>query len=380
MKYYVYVHKKSTTGEVFYVGKGKGTRAFHFHGRSAKWNAFHAKYGTVVEQLAFFDNEAEAFEYEKFTIAMLRRAGFNLTNHTDGGEGTSGLRFTPAQKSNLSDIQRQTWLRPGYRDKHREAMLKVVTMPEYRTKQSAISAARWGDPEYRARASATALRGGDKPNARAVVCIETSTVFETITAATDWLHLIGIDPVSKTSIVACCKERMHSCYGFHWHYAENPPDAAKLEWIFLDYAKGARHCHARAVACPNSNMTFPTITSASQWLNSIGIKGDHHSTISECCTFKQRHVAGYNFHYVGTPPNDEQRAWQARTRSDSLIAVKGRAVVCIETGVTFNSISTATRWLHANGHPTASTSNISSHCRRGIPKSSCGYHWRYAIM
>lgn len=45
MDFYVYVHKKKTNGEVFYVGKGSGKRAWSAFGRNSLWKRTADKYG-----------------------------------------------------------------------------------------------------------------------------------------------------------------------------------------------------------------------------------------------------------------------------------------------------------------------------------------------
>ena len=49
MDFYVYVHKKKTNGEVFYVGKGSGKRAWSAFGRNSLWKRTADKYGWLVE-------------------------------------------------------------------------------------------------------------------------------------------------------------------------------------------------------------------------------------------------------------------------------------------------------------------------------------------
>ena len=49
MDFYVYVHKKKTNGEVFYVGKGSGKRAWSAFGRNSMWKRTADKYGWLVE-------------------------------------------------------------------------------------------------------------------------------------------------------------------------------------------------------------------------------------------------------------------------------------------------------------------------------------------
>lgn len=99
--FYVYVHRRLSTGEPFYVGKGAGQRAYMFKGRNEHWNRIVSKDGgrnlTFVargldEELAFF---AEVELIEKY-----RRMGVALCNSTDGGDGCSGYKWPPNRKPN----------------------------------------------------------------------------------------------------------------------------------------------------------------------------------------------------------------------------------------------------------------------------------------
>ena len=105
MSYYVYLHKKATTGEVFYIGKGKGNRAWSRESRNKFWKAVEKKHGFIVE--IFMDNIQEwyALELEKELICKYGRRNNStgiLTNITDGGEGVSGLEHTDENKSKAS--------------------------------------------------------------------------------------------------------------------------------------------------------------------------------------------------------------------------------------------------------------------------------------
>lgn len=87
--FYTYLHRRADAGSVFYVGKGKGDRAYNRHGRGRSWNSA-AISGFTVSLLAYWPTEEEAFEHEKFLIACFRDLGAPLCNKTDGGEGSSG--------------------------------------------------------------------------------------------------------------------------------------------------------------------------------------------------------------------------------------------------------------------------------------------------
>lgn len=96
--YYVYEHWRPDKNSCFYVGKGKGVRAFEMRWRKNKGHERVVSYLTaaklkVVVKLIFSGiSEKEAFLLEKEKIAYWRSIGVKLVNGTDGGEGVSGMR------------------------------------------------------------------------------------------------------------------------------------------------------------------------------------------------------------------------------------------------------------------------------------------------
>lgn len=87
--FYVYLHRRATDNKPFYVGKGKGQRAWHFCNRNRYWNNVKEKHGVIVEVI--FDNltEEESLQVEKDTILELTYFGYPLTNLTSGGESST---------------------------------------------------------------------------------------------------------------------------------------------------------------------------------------------------------------------------------------------------------------------------------------------------
>jgi hypothetical protein len=85
--HYVYFHINLVSNEVFYVGKGKGRRAWKKTSRSEHWYNVVNKYGYRVDIIHDNLSEKRAFDWEKLYISMFGRK--NLVNHTDGGEGQS---------------------------------------------------------------------------------------------------------------------------------------------------------------------------------------------------------------------------------------------------------------------------------------------------
>ncbi|MPW17875.1 hypothetical protein GCT13_13245 [Paraburkholderia sp. CNPSo 3157] len=100
--FYVYVHRKADTGEVFYVGKGTGGRASLRTGRTEYWRRVADKHGHVVEILEYFESEKLAFKHEIALISLHRLTGVQIVNLTFGGEGASGRVHSVATKEKMS--------------------------------------------------------------------------------------------------------------------------------------------------------------------------------------------------------------------------------------------------------------------------------------
>lgn len=100
-EFYTYFHTRNDTGAIFYVGKGKGLRAYDTR-RNRYWNAVTAKHGHTVHIASKWNTEKEALEHEKFLILCFKDMGIQLTNITDGGEGWSGAIHTQEFKLFMS--------------------------------------------------------------------------------------------------------------------------------------------------------------------------------------------------------------------------------------------------------------------------------------
>lgn len=101
--FYVYEHWRLDRDECFYVGKGKGSRAYSMKNRNRHHQAICAKLNRIgsafeVRIVASALSEEEAFELECERIAFWRESGCDLTNLTNGGEGPSGLVHTQETK------------------------------------------------------------------------------------------------------------------------------------------------------------------------------------------------------------------------------------------------------------------------------------------
>jgi hypothetical protein len=100
-EFYVYAHRKATTGEIFYIGKGKDSRCKVTQRRTDHWNRIVKKHGLIIDIVFSNLSESEAFEAEVFLISEIGRLNLKtgkLINLTDGGEGISN----PSQNVLLS--------------------------------------------------------------------------------------------------------------------------------------------------------------------------------------------------------------------------------------------------------------------------------------
>ena len=92
--YYVYFHICRSTGRTFYIGKGKGKRAYETNSRSIKWKAYVSENGYDVFIYKSGLTEDDAYKLENQLIILHKEHGF-LTNIA--GVVTS---YSIAQKSN----------------------------------------------------------------------------------------------------------------------------------------------------------------------------------------------------------------------------------------------------------------------------------------
>jgi len=100
IKYYVYLHRLSETGEIFYVGKGHGKRAWEKTDRNIYWKT---KTRNSDYQVEIYKNdlaEEEAYTLEKELIAEYKTifTGGCLVNLTEGGEGRAGYSWEGKRK------------------------------------------------------------------------------------------------------------------------------------------------------------------------------------------------------------------------------------------------------------------------------------------
>ena len=79
--YYVYQHKTADTNSIFYIGKGKGKRAFTKCNRSQYWKNVVAKHGLQIDFVVKDVDEELAFLVEAECIDQNKKLGIKLIKH-----------------------------------------------------------------------------------------------------------------------------------------------------------------------------------------------------------------------------------------------------------------------------------------------------------
>lgn len=142
--FYVYKHVTLDTNEVFYVGKGKGKRAYS-KARSKFWKNIADKYGYKVLFIKKGLTEKEAFELEEKKIGNYKKRGLCRANLTDGGEGMAGYKFTEKQLGTL----RKAVNKKEHREKKAKATKKRWECVDYQKKMKRMTEKLWLDTKFR---------------------------------------------------------------------------------------------------------------------------------------------------------------------------------------------------------------------------------------
>lgn len=203
MQHYTYLHRKATTGEIFYVGKGtRPDRMKMRSGRSQRWTRIANKHGFVPEVIARWKTAEEAFAHERFLIKCFRDIGENLCNHTDGGEGAPGYKQSEQTKEKRNAKLRGQAKTSATIQRMRNAHAGKVIGQDTRQKIATTLLGRYA--------------GGLNPNAKPVVCIETNEHFACMQDAATWLQQQGHAKASFKSIHAAVSGAKKTAYGYTW--------------------------------------------------------------------------------------------------------------------------------------------------------------------
>lgn len=258
-RFYIYVHKKLTNGDVFYVGKGTGDRAKSKSGRNRWWWNIANKHGyyheIIIDNLT--SQEADKLEIEK--IRFYRENG-NICNVANGGD--SGLTGIP--------------LSIGHKEKLRNAKIGKKQNPEH-AKKSAI--AKLGKKQPRdAVEKMVAVK-------RKKVINSDGEIFSSATEAADVMSKrLGVK-ASQGNISMCCRGERGWAYGLSWSYnITSKPNPPKLE-----------SSQSKRIYCSNG-MSFDSVQDAKDWVKSWRGKANN-QTLSSCARGDLKTAYGFNWRY-----------------------------------------------------------------------------------
>lgn len=171
----------------------------------------------------------------------------------------------------------------------------------------------------------------------AVYCIELDKEFENVKLASEFTG------ANYGHIRHCCHglPQYNTAGGYHWCWAKDKASFVRR------YDKDTAQCY-----CINDGKFFETLTLAADYY------GCTSSDISSVCRGVQKTTRGLTFCY-------------AKDYSPTLKPnkTKNKLVRCVETGITYSSISEAAE------NSICSRSCISASCKTGKPTK--GYHWEY---
>lgn len=227
--YYVYLHRRKSDGQVFYVGKGKGVRAWHkgARTRSEWWHRVVDNHGYFIEIVCDGLSEQEAFDLEVKEIKKYRNLECPLVNLTDGGEGASGhvpvrgMRVYSSLGDNFTSCYAAAkWLRSNGFEKASHAAIQRCAKGRRHTCYDRA----WSYEGYPGHPSKVGIEnrgsGPIKYQSKPVVNSD-GMEFYSLNEAVRWLRDNGKPKAFKKSISMCCNGKHKKAYGYGWKYAED---------------------------------------------------------------------------------------------------------------------------------------------------------------
>lgn len=259
--FYVYAHKKKTTGEIFYIGKGRGDRYRSKSGRSNHWRNIVKKHGCKAEILGVFESESDAYNFEIYAIKSHREKGLDLCNIYPGGEGRL------AGWSHSDEIK----------EKFRQAKIGKPQSKEHAEKSRLARKGKKNSPEHIER-TAAAKR---KP----VINSDGEVFVSASHAARAMAERCSVYP-SQGNISMACRGERSEAYGFAWSYdiSRTPEKPSGIT------------ASMKRIRCSNG-MVFNSAQDAKRWVERWRGKANN-QPITECARGESRSAYGFTWEYI----------------------------------------------------------------------------------
>lgn len=220
--FYVYAHIRPDNGSIFYIGKGRKSRAWKVHGRNRHWSSVVAKHGFEVKIIDSGLSEREAFDLE---IKKISEIGIeNLCNYSLGGEGSSGYKLTEQQKAKHAaalkgrKISDETKAKIGAANtgKIRSDKSKVAMSLSHIGKKRAIESIEKQKRSmiHRAETRKNEIYGRIM---KAISC-SNGLRFNSLSEAAEWMKEKEGIATSKSAIARCASGKRKTAYGLVWAY------------------------------------------------------------------------------------------------------------------------------------------------------------------
>ena len=108
-RFYVYFHRYSSgpkSGQIFYIGKGTGTRAYSNTSRNRHWHAVNNKYGRTTE---IYKKNLSSEQASDIEIEKIKEIGLNnLCNKSTGGDsGAIGVVHSLEFRKRISEMMKR---------------------------------------------------------------------------------------------------------------------------------------------------------------------------------------------------------------------------------------------------------------------------------
>lgn len=178
-------------------------------------------------------------------------------------------------------------------------------------------------------------------NSRSVICIDTGKVYNSMAEA-------GYEMGAKSggSIQSCCEGITKTAHGYQWAYYEEGKEY-QLNPCTKYYGK--------PVICIDTQLTY---VSAKHAADELDLNED---SIRSCCNGKYKSSGGYQWAYYEEGKLYELIAFEKQN---------GKAVICIDTGIIYNSVVHAAKELNIN-------KSTLYNCCAGRISTAGGYQWAY---